>query len=163
MIRTVLSTVVVAVVIGADPAAAQTPAPAEPQASPADLAPTAIAYRSYVAAVGGGEPLEGIEERDLIDRTVTTSEGETVGTVTDLAMGPGDETRHVVVDVRGFVRDSRIASPLPKGPERFVVVAIDTLAGEGDALVLSKSRSEVESMTFYEQRDGLWLPATTAT
>jgi sporulation protein YlmC with PRC-barrel domain len=96
-------------------------------------------------------PLSGATAEEMIGRNVVDITGETVGSISDLMLGPDGQVTHVIVDVGGF---------LGIGAKTVALDAAALTAEEGDGgdLVTSMTRDQIEALPEYEQRDGQWLP-----
>jgi len=85
----------------------------------------------------------------LMDMTVVTAQGETVGDVEDLLIAEDGSIDRAIVGAGGF---------LGLG-ERMVAIALDQMtldAAEADELIVELTRSEIENLTAFEHTEEGW-------
>lgn len=97
----------------------------------------------------------GYSADDLIGRTIESPDGENIGEISDLLIGPNDEVSQVIVDVGGFlgIGSKSVALDIEK---------MTMEQGDGGSIVIPMTREEIEALPELEEMDTGWSRATEA-
>mgnify|MGYP001501866032 CR=1 FL=1 len=139
-----------ALALVAAPLAAQDAAPAPETGTPTMMGTETMPLRGQSYSHGGeavaGALAGGFTAQDLIGTSVLDAEGKTVGSISDLMVGDGNEVGHAVIDVGGFLG---IGS-------KPVAVELEQIrrSADGDQLVVAMSRETIEALPEVRQENG---------
>lgn len=156
--RTLLLAAAAALALGAGAVWAQAPGgqpgmPAERSGEPAAAGAMAPSEgQSYLdnEASFTGSIARGYNADELIGQDVVTLEGERVGQIADLLIGPDGRVSHAIVEAGGFLGIG----------EKNVAVDLETMRPHDDgAFVTEMPQQEFESAPRYEKSGGRWMQA----
>lgn len=86
-------------------------------------------------------PFADLEGEDVVGRTLTSADGEEIGSIEDLVIAEGAEQPEIVIGVGGFLGIG----------QRLVTIPVDRLRPEGDGFVASLTSDEIEALPPYRR------------
>lgn len=111
-------------------------------------------YRSYTASPDfQGTLAGGFSADELIGADVVGVDGETIGTVSDILIGPDQQANRVLVDAGGFLGIGT----------KSVALELDRLHMQDGDLVTDLTEAEIEAMPSYTQEGDDWMRDDTPT